>query len=181
VTYINKAKAFDARQRSCLENVLKTSLSDDGWMQAQLGLAHGGFGLRSVVQHAQAAFVGCLAANRYIEQDVKQAVLQQAGIVWDGAADNQSKRSAALDHTLLDVLLSVSSVPERRRLRAVQRRHANAWLLAFPQPGLGCEFSDAEFRVTCLRWLGQPLCAAHVSASESCDTLQAPKLYVHTP
>ena len=136
---------------------MNTSLSPTGWQQAQLGLGVGGLGLRSARAHAEAAFVGCLAENRWVDRDVKMALFAHAGINWDNALSNQSQRSSVVDQQLLADLMQVVSETDKRRLQSVGSPRANGWLLAYPNRLLGMEFTDQAFRVECLRWLGEPL------------------------
>ena len=93
----------------------------------------GGLGLRSVEAHAEAAFVGCLESNKWVSEQIKLALLSNANISWDGVALNQSKRSAALDQVMLAKLVASSSLIDQRRLVAIQRKHANAFLMACPR------------------------------------------------
>jgi hypothetical protein len=155
--YKQAATEFDAQQRECLERILHTSLSSAAWKQAQLGVGFGGLGLRSVEAHAESAFVGCLESNQWVSEQVKGDLFRQAGLTYDGAALNQSKRSAALDKALLEELMDASSPIDRRRLVAVGRKRASAWLLAAPRRILGCELSEQQFWVAILRRLGEPL------------------------
>ena len=169
------ARVFDGKQRKCLEDILHTSLPVAAWQQAQLGVRLGGLGLRSVEAHAEAAFVGCLESNKWVSEQIKLALLSNANISWDGVALNQSKRSAALDQVMLAKLVASSSLIDQRRLVAIQRKHANAFLMACPRRFLGCEFTDSQFRVSVQRWLGVPIMSDMSRQCGKCAKLMSPR------
>jgi len=146
-----------------------------GWRQAQLGLGSGGLGLRSAKDHAEAAFVGCLAGNRYVERLVKLNLFAHAGIKWDEVESNQSQRSADLDQQLLASLMEDMTDSDQRRMLSAGSIRANGWLLAYPNRLLGMEFSDQAFRVACLRWLGQSLVQTESPNCGSCDKVMSPR------
>ena len=113
--------------------------------QAQMGVRLCELGLRSV----EAVFVGSLESNKWVSQQITLAQCKPL-LGWC-----ERKRSAALDQVTLAKLVTSSSLIDQRRLVAIQRKHANAFLMACPRRFLGCDFNDFQFRVTLQRWLGQ--------------------------
>ena len=54
---------FDKAVRECFSTSLAVDVSDGAWHQAQLGLRHGGLGLRTLSLHAPAAFIASLISS----------------------------------------------------------------------------------------------------------------------
>ena len=57
------ALSFDNCVRSCFQSILSSNLPDSQWMQCTLDLKHGGFGLRKVSEHANAAYIASVISN----------------------------------------------------------------------------------------------------------------------
>ena len=87
---------------------------------------------------------------------------------------SQKCLSAMVDKKLLDDLTQSLPPMDHKRLCSVSRAHASAWIQAPPSRGLGLYFTDAEYRTTCLRWLGENVTPA-ASQCLACNTTTSPK------
>ena len=178
------ASKFDSRIRSCFESVLGTSLRPNSWIQAQLSIALGGFGLRSVEAHAPGAFLASLCTNKQLSERARghlKTYEDAASVTFrnlTGSApstdSSQKENSLLLDKTLHAKLLDASSSTDKKRLASIVRSHASAWIQAPPTRGLNLHFSDAEFRTTCLRWLGESIMPS-TSPCLACNTPISPQ------
>jgi len=61
---------FSGDLRKALEGILGDDMPELSWQQAQLGIVHGGLGLRGAAQHASAAFVSSVLASRELCQAI---------------------------------------------------------------------------------------------------------------
>lgn len=72
--FVKKMRELDDAVRGCLETIIRpgAQLEDASWLQAQLGLAQGGLGLRSAERHCAAAYVG--SSTQSLRPRAKQGV-----------------------------------------------------------------------------------------------------------
>ena len=115
--------------------------------------------------HAPGAFLASVNLNNLIsdstEAELKQFVdaaseeLQKSTGTKPAPDMTQKEHSKLIDKQLLEKLTAESSPTDRKRLASVVRPHADAWIQAPPSRGLGLFFTDAEFRTSCFRWLGE--------------------------
>ena len=182
--YLEAAERFDSRIRTCFESILGTSLNPNPWLQAQLSLSLGGFGLRSVKAHAPGAFLASVNTNSHISDTTISALkpyvdeateaLQRTTGALPSADKTQNEHSVTIDQKLHKDLTSKSSPTDCKRLSSVVRPHANSWIQAPPSQGLGLYFTDAEFRTACLRWLGEDITLSATTCL-ACNSTTSPK------
>jgi hypothetical protein len=182
--YDGAAEGFDKRIKACFDAILGTTLNPNAWIQAQLSPSLSGFGLRSVIEHAPGAYLASIHNNNHIlettsgslaphlssaEGRLQKYVGYKPNLDW-----KESDYSKFIDENNFQKLENLITPSDSKRLHSCRAPHAIAWLYAPPCRAQGLYFSDAQFRITCLRWLGE-----HVTTCDSlcltCNTNLSPK------
>ena len=144
-------KRFGIGLRSALDGLLGDSIPDHSWELAQLGLSHGGLGLRDPVRHAPAAYLASLAQNKdlcmridsnFDADDTSGALYKEATIavvqsqVLDAATLagdlRQKELSARLDAGQRSSLSSRADSAMKAHMSLTRIPGAGAWLTAHP-------------------------------------------------
>ena len=158
---------FDKAVRECFSTCLAVDVSDGAWHQAQLGLRHGGLGLRSLSLHAPAAFIASLISSGHGCLD--NTPLQQAVTLYNAKVSppdtltvesvlasppTQKALSSKIDMNLFHGLLESASPANKARLLSESAPHAAAWLSVVPSIELGLHLQPNEYQVAVRWWLG---------------------------
>ena len=118
--------SFGVALRGCLEQMVGEKLSDRSWSLAQLGIVHGGLGIRDPAKHAAAAYLASLSQTRELcglidpsfdgddadgglylhatEADLRASVLEAAAPDRGGSRLTQKEVSSLVDAALLQQL-----------------------------------------------------------------------------
>ena len=141
--------------------------SDTAWRQAILGLSKGGLGLRSLYQHAPAAFIAsifsagfgsetnrhlCSAVANFNFADPPDKALQIHSLL-SAFLVSQKELSSTLDTCMFNLLLETSNA-DQARLLSVSVPHASSWLYVLPSQGLGLHLDAPVHQVAIKWWLG---------------------------
>jgi hypothetical protein len=172
--------AFQGALRSSLEKWLGDKLPDHCWALAQLGISHGGLGVRDPARHAPAAYLGSLHQSRELcqrldpqfdpgdlgggslladtENELRAEVLEGASWERGGASVSQKELSGFLDAAALAHLKAGQSQDAafQAHLALCAMPGAGAWLTAFPVED-GREIDAPLFRVALKRRLRAPV------------------------
>eukprot|EP00731_Ephydatia_muelleri_P030965 Em0022g479a len=134
---------------------------------AQLGLKHGGLGLRSLSLHAPAAFIASLISSGHGCLD--NTCLQQAVTLYNAKVSppdaltvesvlasppTQKALSSKIDMNLFHGLLENASPANKARLLSESASHAAAWLSVVLSIELGLHLEPNEYQVAVWWWLG---------------------------
>ena len=168
-------RAFDGETRSCFSACLAADVTDAAWQQAQLSLAFGGLGLRSLALHSSSAFLASFSAsgvgntnNLHLQQSLitfnSQVSHPDAVTIESVLADQPHQRSLSqkVDRHLFESLLMSSSPANKARLLSASAPHASAWLSAAPSVGLNLHLHSPEFQTAVRWWLGLDTSVASV-------------------
>ena len=154
--------------RNGLEALAEAELPDEAWAQAQLGIVHGGLGLRDAGRHAPAAYVAsvwsCQSLCSRIDPDfgllndgghfsgvlaeLKAKCLEAANLNLQEGVVKQKQLSALLDGALKAELVAGARREGARlaHLALVALPGAGAWLTAPPADD-GRDIEPALFRL----------------------------------
>jgi hypothetical protein len=166
--------------RRSLEHLAGDRLPERSWSLAQVGVSHGGLGVRDPARHAPAAYLASLRQSRDLcrrldpdfdaedkdggsflrdtERVLKASVLE--GASWDrgDAAPSQKELSGMLDAAAMKQLLEghAQDAAFRAHVGLCQLPGAGAWLTANPVAD-GRELDAPLFRVALQRRLRMPI------------------------
>ena len=159
---------YDQDVRRCFSSCTAVDTSDADWRQAILGLSKGGLGLRSLYQHAPAAYIAsicsagfgsetnlhhCSAVADYNSAVPPDKALQIHSIL-SVSLVSQKELSSTLDTCMFNLLLETSSNTNRARLLSVSAPHASSWLSVLPSQGLDLHLDAPVHQVAIKWWLG---------------------------
>ena len=161
--------SFDDDMRRTLDESAAIESTDLAWQQAQLSTRRGGLGLRSVAQHAGAAFIASYTAsctepsahlheavlhlNERVAPDDRLGEVQLSG----DRLLRQHELSERIEAASASAILANTSTADVVRLQNVAAQHAADWLRVVPSPGLGLALEPNEMSVALKWWLGLPL------------------------
>ena len=142
--------------------------SDAAWRQAILGLSKGGLGLRSLYQHAPAAYIASICSAGFGSEtnlhlcsavaDFNSAVPPDRALdihsLISASSVPQKDLSSTLDTCMFNVLLETSSMADKARLLSVSAPHASSWPSVLPSQGLGLHCDAPVHQVAIKWWLG---------------------------
>ncbi len=121
---------FDEKQKGALEKISGTAFTGEEWEQAQMPVGEGGFGLRSAVEHAHAAYV---ASRGLTEELVEQLVGTECeppdlvGVNYLGVA--RVALADKVSENMREHLLDGGKVTRQKSLSIQICQHArNAWI-----------------------------------------------------
>jgi hypothetical protein len=172
--YLNTSEMFDSKVKQCFEKILGTSLSPNAWMQASLGFSCGGLGIRPTQRHAPGAFISSITNNEHLNHNTVEDMQSSIDEAWNTINNKyaqfkipnilkQGNMSTAIDECKLHELSNNSNALDQRRLKSCQAPHSNSWAQAFPVRAQNTFFTDAEFRFSCLHWLGADITPVNTS------------------
>ena len=167
--------------RHSLGRLVGSPLSDDDWRLASIGVAQGGLGARSALEHAPAAYISSLAQTQELctriwpgfgeydldgglmRSDVESSLgasffLPNAGICHSSGTPSQKSLSAKVDAKVCHHLLDPSSHDRHRvaHLSLLRIPGAGVWLFAIPVSLESC-IPAPLFRVSSRRRLRMPI------------------------
>ena len=154
---------FDDGIRRAMEEVVGAPLDDAAYIQASLPINMGGMGLRRAVDHCSAAYVSSYCASSSIICDIRKTSkvlsdhldtsidninqLANLNLTYEEIAPMDQKTiSFHIDTHVHKKLLGMAHNSRNlARLRAVNVKHAGAFLIATPCPNKGLKMSPQEF------------------------------------
>ena len=182
-TFTSTLQDFDTITREGLGRILGGPTSTLGWEQAKLPVGMGGLGLRSAVDHSEAAYACSLTSSKplirellrltdddllSLPQDLLSRVSKKMGeeneasdelIVGLGQKRVSSKIDLENKRLLSERVRGEGCEREIARLNSVsiEGSHSGDWLTVPPSPGLGLRLQPAEFVVALRQRLGHPI------------------------
>jgi hypothetical protein len=183
-------QTFQGDLRKALEQLVGEALPDRSWALAQLGIVHGGLGIRDPVRHAGAAYLGSLAHTRVLcgrmdphfdpedglgalrlratAELVQAQALDAAAVQNDARRWSQKELSSMLDGAALHQLRSDTAADPwfQAHVALCAVPGAGAWLTAPPTED-GREMDTPLFRIALKRRLRCPV-AETDAACPSC-------------
>eukprot|EP00662_Eupelagonemidae_sp_cell21_P057168 gene57168-biopygen107387 len=173
---------FDGHVRHTFEKITSFALQQQEWDVAMLPTRQGGVGLRSTLQHADAAYVSsrrstfelcctmdpnfCWEASRQPAGVLATSIQSLNARLPPGKQLTLTDNTPVKQHTLSASLEAVQYIErlkkctpgDRAHLRAKSAPHAGALLTGVPAPSLGLWLEPDEFRIVMHLWLGVPVC-----------------------
>ena len=188
-------QTFDAAVRSCFEQFTCLHPDDEQWTQATLGTASGGLGLRSLVDHSNAAFLAsrssCLELCKQLDPrhtfqgetddgptperlafDAINAAVNDDDRITSAENQKLSQRvlSQAVDKRTVAQLKSSASSSRCAHLGLVSAPDAGLFLHATPSKAAKLDNDPALFVAMLRRWLRMPFAEADLQCP-CCDAV----------
>ena len=164
---------FDSQVLECFAAIVGDTLPAPAKLQASLARSRGGLGLRSLVRHANAAFVSsfCRAlpgstsntslarAAEQLRQELRPDLPSHLAFIVECGSTPQAQFSALLEDRDLSSLAAsfYNSFPDLARLNSVCAPHSSTWLEVPPTKGLGLHLSPPHARTALKLRLGLQL------------------------
>jgi ubiquitin carboxyl-terminal hydrolase 44/49 len=158
----NGLARFDNRVLQCFSDLVGDVLSPTAKLQAKLGRSRGGFGIRSLVRHANAAFVpsfchalpdsGDNASLRLAAEELRRELRPDLNstlcFIEECGRMPQVQFSALLEDCDLTSLAAsfYNSFADLARLNSVCAPHSSTWLEMPPSKGLGLHLNPPQAR-----------------------------------
>ena len=163
-------EAFDEDVRESFERSSLVQCSQTAWDQARLVTRFGGFGLRSVATHCEAAYISSYCASTGTSLSscfdaacdaYNQKISDQSRILPSAALNNKPRQqalSAAIEEAEIKALNGKLSRAGMARLASITSSKAtSAWIWAIPSPALGQDLTPEEMSILIKWWLGLPV------------------------
>ena len=175
-TIAEELNEFDQDLRRCFSAVTRLALDDKEWARVQRSTGSSGLGLRSIRQHAHAAFLSsvlcssalqCAIWTTLTEADVLAEPAVQTALaaiapclpralalsLANGEAAPQKQLSRTIDGMLADAELRDPSTPQhiKAHLQLCSAAGADGWLHAAPNKEMGTQMDSELFRLSLAR------------------------------
>ena len=170
-------QVFDEIQRTGINVITNSNLSDTQWIQVSLPICDDGLGIRRAASLALPAFLASAPATAPLQHHIlapstvqPDSAFEAAGAAWSNIFNQPQPKNTASQRAWdavgkekdkQSVWDAASSLQDNARVLAATATHSGDWLHALPISACGRRLDNEAIPVAVGLRLGLPLCAEH--------------------